>query len=67
MNLIEAKTKLKQKGYSIRTTYTPKQSEIILEILDKTRIVAEFHDIESEYIFGCFIRNAIILPNMFLK
>ena len=63
MNLTEARTKLKEKGYSIRTTYTTKQSEILLEILDKTRIVAEFHDIESEYILGCFIRNAMILPN----
>ena len=63
MNLTEAKIELKKKGYSIRTTYTPKQTEVILEILDRTRIVAEFHDIESEYILGCFIRNAIILPS----
>ena len=63
MNLTEAKTELKKKGYSIRTTYTPKQTEVIVEILDKSRIVAEFHDIESEYILGCFIKNAVILPN----
>ena len=63
MTLNEAKTKLKEKGYSIRTTYTPKQSEILLEILDKTRIVADFHYIDSEYILECFIRNAMILPN----
>ena len=65
MTINEAKTKLKEKGYSIRTTYTPKQSEVVLEILDKTLIVAEFHDIESEYVLGCFIRNAKILPNNF--
>lgn len=51
----------------IGTTYTPKQTEVIVEILDKSRVLAEFHDIETEYILGCFIRNAMILPNKIQK
>ena len=35
----------------IGTTYTPKQTEVIVEILDKSRVLAEFHDIETEYIY----------------
>lgn len=62
MTLNEAKTELKKKGYSIRTTYNPKQCEV-LEILYNTRIVAEFHYIELEHISDCFISDAMILLN----
>ena len=62
ITLTEAKTELKTKGYSIRTTYIPKQTEV-LEILYKNKVLAEFHYFDSEWILASFINAAVILPN----
>lgn len=59
----DIKTKLKEKGYSVVTIYEPKECTIV-EILDGNRIVAEFHDIDSDVMLGLFHRHAIILPNL---
>ena len=42
MNLTEAKTELKKKGYSIRTTYTPKQDKIEINILKSSYNISEY-------------------------
>ena len=59
----DIKSKLKEKGYSIVTIYEPKQATVV-EILDGNRMVAEFHDIDSDVILGLFHRNAVALPNL---
>ena len=42
MNLTEAKTELKKKGYSIRTIYTPKQDKIEINILQSYYLISEY-------------------------
>lgn len=61
--LNDIKFKLKEKGYSVVTIYEPKEC-VIVEILEGNRIIAEFNDIESDFMLGLLHRNSLILPNL---
>lgn len=47
MTINEAKIKLKEKGYSIRTIYDPKQSKIEVHILKNNTVVEQFRSYET--------------------
>ena len=59
----DIKTKLKEKGYSIVTIYEPKECTIV-EILEGNRMIAQFNDIENDFMLGLFHRHALVLPNL---
>lgn len=47
MTINEAKTKLKEKGYSIRTIYDPNKTKIEVQILKKNIVIEQFRANES--------------------
>ena len=59
----DIKKRLKEKGYIIVTIYDPKECTIV-EILEGNRMIAQFNDIENDFMLGLFHRHAIVLPNL---
>ncbi len=47
MNINEAKTKLKEKGYSIRTIYDPNKDTVEIHILKNNSVIDQFRAFES--------------------
>lgn len=61
--LNDIKKRLKEKGYSIVTIYEPNEC-MIVEILDGNRMVAQFNDIENDFMLGLLHRNSLVLANL---
>ena len=47
MNINEAKTKLKEKGHSIRTIYDPNKDTVEIHILKNNSVISQFRAFES--------------------
>ena len=61
MNINKAKTKLKEKGYSIRTIYDPNKDTVEMHILKNNSVIDQYRALEYK------LEEYFILIEKFLK
>ena len=61
MNINKAKTKLKEKGYSIRTIYDPNKDTVEMHILKNNSVIDQYRALEYK------LEEYLILIEKFLK